>query len=98
MTQTEQGFRYRDPAPQTLKFMEEQQKINVKIETFMATTKGDIEYIKKALDENVVQHKEIMSSLANLKDLFIKVLLAIGTAAVVVVVSYLLIRAGLPPL
>jgi hypothetical protein len=92
----EHGYRFRDAAPQTQKFMESQSKINTQIEVFMETSKKDIGYIKDALAENTQQHKDIMNSIADLRGFFIKMLLGVGGVAVAIVISYLLIKAGLP--
>lgn len=98
MTQIEQGYRFREPAEQTIQFMKEQQKLNNQIETFMATSQQEFKNIREYFVKNDEQHEKIIQNIEELRGFFTKILLAIGAGAVVIVISYLLIRAGLPSL
>jgi hypothetical protein len=67
MDEVQNGYRYRDPAPQTLKFMEEQIKFNQHFELGMNDMKNSIKSLDEKLDQNAKEHKQIMDKI----DLFL---------------------------
>ena len=63
MDKLENGYRYRDPAPQTIEFMEEQRKVNQHIEISMNDMKNSIHSICEKLEQNTEEHKQIMDKI-----------------------------------
>jgi hypothetical protein len=61
MENLENGYRYRDPAPQTLKFMEQQVKFNQDIKLDVNDMKNDIKAIGSKLDEHINQQAKDFS-------------------------------------
>jgi len=57
------GYRFRDPAPQTIKFMEEQTKFNQHFELGMNDMKNSIKSIVEKLEQNTEEHKQIMDKM-----------------------------------
>jgi hypothetical protein len=96
MDNLESGFRYRDPAPQTLKFMEEQLKFNQTMTISMNDVRNDIKNVCKSIQDsneiNKVEHKAIMTRLGRIEKF------ALGTLVIFALASlYFLFRnAGLP--
>jgi hypothetical protein len=91
MDNTENGYRYRDPAPQTLKFMEEQRDFNKKVDLSMNDMKHDIKDIAEAVkvsnEQNTVQHKEIMDRIGRIEQFAIGTLLIFALAALYFIFS-----------
>jgi hypothetical protein len=96
MEKIENGYRYRDPAPQTIKFMDEQVKFNQQMQLDMRDMKNDIKTICNQMAENNAQnrseHREIMGRLGRIERF------AIGTLMIFALASlyYLFTRSGLP--
>jgi hypothetical protein len=58
MDELENGYRFREPAPKTIKFMEEQIKSNQHMELAMNDMKNDIKTICNQMAENNSENKE----------------------------------------
>jgi hypothetical protein len=65
MDEVEKGYRFREPASQTKKFMEEQIKFNQNMQLSVNDMKHDIKSICDKLEQNAEEHKEIMDKIDN---------------------------------
>jgi hypothetical protein len=91
MDKLENGYRYRDPAPQTLKFMDEQRDFNKKVDLAMNDMKHDIKDIADLVritnEQNTCQHKEIMDRIGRIEQFAIGILVIFAMAAVYFIFS-----------
>ena len=96
MDTVETGYRYREPAKQTLQFMEEQRDFNELINLTMNDLKHDIQDMNKSLtisnQNNEVQHCEIIKRLGRMEKFGLAVLVIFSLATL----YFLFEAAGLP--
>jgi predicted metalloenzyme YecM len=96
MDELEKGYRFREPAAQTKKFMEEQIKFNQQMQLDMRDMKNDIKNICLQMQENNEQnrseHRQIMSRLGKIEKFALGTLIIFALAAL----YFLFQRAGLP--
>ncbi len=64
------GQAHSDPAPATLDFMEKTREKISNINTSMAGIETNLDYIKKSLDKNEIQHKELGDKIDHLSTTF----------------------------
>jgi glucosamine 6-phosphate synthetase-like amidotransferase/phosphosugar isomerase protein len=96
MDELEQGYRFREPAYKTTKFMEEQIKFNQQMQLDMRDMKNDIKNICEQMHENNEQnrseHRAIMSRLGRIEKFALGTLMIFALAAL----YFLFRQAGLP--
>ena len=92
----ENGYRYRDPAPQTLKFMEEQLKFNQTMTISMNDVRNDIKNVCNSInisnEQNKLEHKAIMNRLGRIEKFAFGILVIFALSSL----YFLFIKAGLP--
>lgn len=90
------GYRFHEPAPKTITFMEKQLEFNKKIEISMNDMKNDIQNLCVSMRENNIQnkeqHKEILKQVNQLRKWALGVLVIFALAAV----YYIFQAVGLP--
>ena len=96
MDKLENGYRYRDPAPQTIKFIEEQIKFNQQILLEMKDVKNDIKNVCTQMHENNEQnkdeHRAIMGRLGRIEKFALGILLIFALASL----YFIFVKVGLP--
>ena len=96
MEQIKNGYRYREPAKATLKFMEEQMKFNQHMELSMNDIRNDIKSVCKSIEfsneQNKSEHKAIMSRLGRIEKFALGTLLIFALASL----YFLFLKSGLP--
>ena len=96
MDNLENGYRYRDPAPQTLKFIEEQLKFNQLMTISMNDVKNDIKNVCLSIntsnEQNKIEHKAIINRLGRIEKFTIGILVIFALASL----YFLFQKAGLP--
>ena len=79
MDNLENGCRYRDPSPQTIKFMEEQIKFNQTMTISMNDVRNDIKNVCISInsnnEQNKLEHRAIMNRLGRIEKFVFGILL-----------------------